>query len=116
MSLKITQSLFLILMGSLDCLTTVIGTTYFGARELNPLIVGLLNTSLIFFLIVKLTITVVVALVFVLAQKILMQTKNKNSSSFKITFKTLRYGYFSVAIFLAVVVINNLLTLAHFLW
>ena len=114
--MKTMPSLFLILLGSLDCLTTFIGTMYFGTRELNPIIAGLVNTNLSAFMIVKLTVTVVVALIFIFAQKTLMQTKEKDSKSFKIVFKIVKYAYFGIVMFLAVVVINNILILAQFLY
>ena len=38
---KYFSGLLLIVMGSMDCLTTVLGTLYFGAQELNPLIEGI---------------------------------------------------------------------------
>ena len=115
MSSRTMQSFFLILMGSLDCLTTVIGTMNFGTRELNPLIAGLVNTNLLAFVVIKLAVTVVVALIFVLAQKTLMQTEKKDSESYRIVSKTLKFAYFGLAMFLAVVVINSILTLAQFL-
>ncbi len=104
-------SLFLILLGSLDCLTTVIGTLYFGTRELNPLIAGLVYSDIPAFVALKLSITIGVGLIFILAQKTLMQTKDKDNRSFKIAFRMLRIAYFGIAIFLAIVVINNVLTL-----
>jgi len=109
------QSFFLILLGSLDCLTTVIGTLYFGTRELNPIIAGLVNTNLFAFVIIKLAVTFVVALIFVFAQKTLMKTENKDSKSYRIVFKTIKFAYFGLAVFLAAVVINNILTLTQFL-
>jgi len=38
----------LVFMGSIDCLTTVVGVLYFRAKkvELNPIIAGIVNTSL----------------------------------------------------------------------
>jgi len=39
-------SFMLILMGSIDCLTTVIGVLYFGAAELNPLMTGIVSTNI----------------------------------------------------------------------
>lgn len=61
--------LFLILLGSLDCLTTVIGTLYFDTQELNPLIAGIVHTNIPAFIILKLSITIAVGLIFILAQK-----------------------------------------------
>ena len=104
-------SLFLIFMGSMDCLTTVIGTLYYGTRELNPVLAGLVSSNLPAFVILKLAVTVAVGLIFILAQKTLMKFPNKNSASFKIALQTLKIGYFSIVLFLVIVVTNNLLVL-----
>ncbi len=98
-------------MGSMDCLTTVIGTLYYGTRELNPVLAGLVSSNLPAFVILKLSVTVAVGLLFIFAQKILMQSPNKNSCSFKIAFQILKIAYFGIIIFLSVVVTNNLLVL-----
>jgi len=66
---KAMPGLFLILLGSLDCLTTVIGTLYFDTQELNPLIAGIVHTNIPAFIILKLSITITVGLIFILAQK-----------------------------------------------
>ena len=102
-------------MGSMDCLTTVIGTLYYGTRELNPILAGLVSSNLPAFVIVKLTVTVSVGLIFILAQKTLMKSPNKNSASFKIALQILRIAYFSIILFLAIVVANNLLVLFNIL-
>jgi hypothetical protein len=77
LSTKAMPSLILILMGSLDCLTTVIGTMYLGAHELNPLIAGLVNTDIAAFVVLKLTATIGVGALFIIAQKTLMKTADK---------------------------------------
>ena len=99
-------------MGSIDCLTTVIGTLYFGTIELNPLIVGLVSTNLPAFVIIKLAVTVVVGLIFILAEKTLMKSKDKGSRSFTIAHKILRIAYTGIVLFLVIVVANNILVLA----
>jgi hypothetical protein len=104
-------SLFLILMGSLDCLTTVIGTLYFGTVELNPLIAGLVNTNIAAFVFVKLSVTVFVGLVFLLANKTLLKTSNQDSYAFKAANKVLKIAYFGIVFFLVIVVTNNIMVL-----
>ena len=99
-------------MGSIDCLTTVIGTLYFGTVELNPLIAGLVSTNLPAFIIIKLAVTVCVWLIFVQAEKTLMKTLNKKSKSFTIAYNTLRVAYAGIVLFLVIVVANNILVLA----
>ena len=69
--------------GTMDCLTTVVGTFFFGARELNPLIAGLVNSNLLAFVVVKLMVTVYVGVIFVLAEKILLGSANKVNRLFK---------------------------------
>ena len=102
-------------MGTMDCLTTVIGTLYYGTQELKPILAGLVNSNLPDFVILKLTTTVALGLLFILAQKTLMKSPNKNLASFKIAHQTLRLAYFSIILFLAIVVVNNLLVLYNML-
>jgi hypothetical protein len=56
-----------------------------------------------------------VGLIFILAQKTLMKSPDKNSSSFKTALQILRIAYFSIVLFLAIVVANNLLVLFNIL-
>jgi len=111
LSSQTIQSLFLIFMGTMDCLTTAIGTSFFGTQELNPVIAGLVNSNLPAFLALKLTVTVAVCFLFIFADKTLMQARDKNSASFKIASKALKIAYFSVMLLFAVVVTNNILVL-----
>jgi hypothetical protein len=113
MRIKSYPTLLLALMGSMDCLTTVIGILYFGAVELNPLIAGVVSTNLPAFVILKLTTTVFVCLIFVQAEKILMKTENKNCRAFTCTNNLLKVAYVGVILFLVVVVVNNLMVLAN---
>ncbi len=102
-------------MGSMDCLTTVIGNLYYGTRELNPVLAGLVSSDLPAFVIVKLTITVSAALTLILAQKTLVSSPDKNSASFKITFQIIRITYFSIILFLTIAVAHNLWVLYNIL-
>jgi membrane protein DedA with SNARE-associated domain len=102
-------------MGSMDCLTTIIGTLYYGTREINPILAGLVNSNLPAFVTLTLTVTVAVGLIFILAQKTLMRSPNKNAASFKIALRLLRVAYFGIVLFLAIVVANNLLVLFNVL-
>lgn len=99
----------------MDCLTTVVGTLFFGTQELNPVLAGLVNTNLLAFVGLKLAVTVAVGLIFVLAQKTLMKTPDHNSASFKFATTTLKVAYFGILLFLAIVVANNILVLLHFI-
>lgn len=100
-------------MGSMDCLTTVVGAVFFGTRELNPVLAGLVSSDLSGFVVVKLAVTVSVGLIFILAQKTLMRTSDHNSNQFKVALRTLKMAYFTIVLFLAVVVANNVLVLLH---
>ena len=112
MKIRAYSTLFLVLMGSMDCLTTVIGILYFGAIELNPLIAGVVSTNLPAFVVLKAFSTVFVCLIFIQAENILMKTKDKASWTFSLTRRLLNVAYVGVILFLAVVVANNVLVLA----
>jgi hypothetical protein len=99
-------------MGSMDCATTVVGILYFGAVELNPFLTGIVNANLTAFIALKLTTTVFITLIFRQAEKILMQTRNKNSRAFTWTHNLLRAAYVGIVLFLLIVVANNVIVLA----
>ena len=103
--------LFLIFMGSMDCLTTVVGVTFFGTQELNPILSGLVSSDLSAFVLLKLAVTVGVGLIFITAQKTLLSSSDHCSHSFQIASKMLKAAYYSVLLFLAIVVVNNILVL-----
>ena len=107
----IIPSLLLILMGSIDCLTTVVGILYSGAKELNPLMAGIASTNIGAFLAVKIAATLLIAFTYVLANRTLTNTPNKSSKSFKYSYKLVRLAYVGIMIFMTIVVANNLLVL-----
>ncbi len=109
--IKYTASIMLILMGSMDCLTTVIGTLYFGTQELNPLIAGLVNTNLPAFVVLKLAVTISVGVIFVWAEKALMHNSDVRDRSFRLAHATLRVASAGIVVFLILVVANNILVL-----
>jgi len=111
--IRIYPSLLLVLMGSMDCLTTVVGILYFGAVEWNPLLAGLVSTNLLVFAVVKLASTVFAGFIFHQARKILMRSNDKTSKSFKRTIYFLKAAYIGIVAFLVVVVVNNSLVLAN---
>jgi hypothetical protein len=104
-------SLFIILLGSLDCLTTVIGTLFFGTSELNPILASLVNSNLAAFIVVKLTVTFSVGLIFILANKTLLKLPEKATKAFETTNSILRFGGLSIIILIAIVLVNNILIL-----
>ncbi|MGD0996610.1 MAG: DUF5658 family protein [Candidatus Bathyarchaeia archaeon] len=107
----IIPSLLLIIMGAIDCLTTVIGVLYSGATELNPFMAGIVSTNIGAFLVVKIAATLFIAFTYILANRTLIKTPNKGSKSFKYSSKFLKVAYAGIMVFMVIVVANNLLIL-----
>ena len=107
------QLLLVALMGTMDCLTTVIGIVYFGTVELNPIMAGVANTNLSMFVILKLAATVLVCFTLVSAERILKEAKNKATKAFNYTHRLLKITNVGITTFLMVVVTNNLVILVN---
>jgi hypothetical protein len=103
----------LIMAGSMDWLTTVVGLNYFGAVEANPFIAGIASQNLLAFTAIKLLTTAIVGLIFYQADKCLLQTEDKTTKSFKWTRLILKMAYVGAVAMLIVAVLNNLLILLH---
>lgn len=103
----------LVLMGTMDWLTTIIGIAYFGAVESNPLMAGLTSTSLLTFTAVKLATTMLVALLFYKAEKTLLAAPNRTSRSFMLTRIILRAAYVITTALLLAAIVNNLIVVAR---
>lgn len=108
---QIIPSLLLIIMGSIDCLTTVIGIMYHGATELNPLMAGIVSTNIGAFLVIKLAATMIAASSFIIANKTLMKTQNKSTKTFVYSSKLIKIASAGLLVFLFIVVANNLIVL-----
>jgi hypothetical protein len=108
---ELLPSVLLIIMGSIDCLTTVIGISYAGAREINPFMASIANSNIGAFLAVKIAGTLVVAFSYILARQILLRNVNKSTKFFKYSSKALQFVYMGLLAFLVIVVVNNLLVL-----
>ena len=93
-------------MGSIDCVTTVIGILYYGATELNPVMAGVVN-NIPLFMVLKLTATICVGGTYLLGHRILHTTEDKTTRSFKIGNASMKLVYMSLIAFLTIVVINN---------
>jgi uncharacterized membrane protein len=93
----------LIIAGFLDWLTTMVGITFFGANELNPLMAELTQTNLLAFSTLKLAAIVVVALLFFKASNM----ANKQSIDMAFTKKFLNAGYCTTFLALTAVALNN---------
>lgn len=100
-------------MGSIDFLTTVVGAMFFVVRKANPVLAGLVSSHLSGFVVMKFAVTVTVSLIFVLAQKRLMRTSNQSNNAYKIALRILKMAYFTIILFLALAVANNILVLMH---
>lgn len=108
---EIIPSLLLILIGAIDCVTTVIGVVYSGAKELNPFMAGFASTNIGAFLAVKIAATLFIAGTYLLANRTLIKTKNKNTRSFKYSYNLIKFAYVGIMVFMIIVVANNLLVL-----
>jgi len=105
---ELFPSFILVLMGSIDCLTTVIGVIYFGAAELNPFMKGIVSTNIVAFLVLKISATFLIGLTYILAKKTLNKTPNKESKYFKYSNRLMHGVYAGLIVFLLIVVINNI--------
>jgi hypothetical protein len=115
MRIRAYPTLLLAFMGFMDCLTAVIGIGYYGAAEYNPLLAGVISSSMPAFVAIKLAATVLVCVIFIQAEKILMQAQDKSSKGFSRTQKLLKLANAGVIAFLFIVVANNILVLASIL-
>ena len=111
--IRAVPSLSLILMGSMDWLTTIVGIAYFGAIEANPFLADITNTSLPLFTILKLSTTVMVGLFFYKAEKMLLGTPDQSTRSFKVARITLRAAYIATTLLLLSAVLNNLIVVVN---
>jgi hypothetical protein len=113
LKIRAVPSLALVLIGSMDWLTTIIGILYFGAFEGNPFIADIARTSLPAFTAIKLSIIMFAGLLFCMAERILLRTQDKNSRSFRYTRFILRGAYIAATVFLLIAVLNNLIVFAR---
>jgi len=109
--LDVLPSYIIVLMGTIDAITTVIGTMYFGATELNPLMTGIINTNIAGFLILKLLASFCIGATYVLVKRILNDTSDKNSKTYKYESRLMKIAYTIVIVSLIIVVTNNLVVL-----
>jgi hypothetical protein len=93
----------LILIGTLDWLTTLVGVMFFGATETNPLLTSLTQSNMLLFSTVKLSAITFTGFLFYRAE-----TKTKLSSQISpFAKKFLNSGYVISLFFLMAVVLNN---------
>ena len=106
--IRAVPSLSLILIGSMDWLTTIIGIVYFGAVEGNPFLAEVTRTNLLAFTAIKLSTTVIIGVLFYKAEKVLMRTPDKSRRSFRYARLILRGAYITATALLLIAVLNNL--------
>jgi hypothetical protein len=93
----------IILIGTLDWLTTLVGVVFFGATETNFLLAGLTQSNLLLFSAVKLCSITLTGLIFYKAE-----TKAKLTSQISpLAKKFLTSGYAICLLILSLVVANN---------
>lgn len=109
---KAIPKIGLVLAGSMDCLTTIIGIIYFGAVESNPLIANITNTNLSAYITIKFITVMFAALMFHLADKSLIKIRNKYSKSFALSRYIAKGAYIASTTFLLICVVNNIITVA----
>jgi hypothetical protein len=95
----------LVLVGFLDWLTTVVGVSFFGASETNPLLINIVTSSIVLFSVVKLFAVFAGGLAF---YKAVGLTTNLNKG---LTKRFLDISYSLTFLALSVVVFNNLISL-----
>jgi Domain of unknown function (DUF5658) len=108
---EVFPSFLIILLGSIDCVTTFIGVMYFGASELNPFMTGIVNSSMAGFLILKISATFLIGFTYVYAKRILNKAMDKSTKAFRVSCKVMKGAYAGIMIFLILTVINNLIVL-----
>jgi hypothetical protein len=99
----------LILMGTMDLATTVVGILCFGAVEINPLFAGLTEANILVYSGIKLTIVMLTGFLFYKADNI---GKMLQSSS-HLGKRILESGCFTSLMILTVAVTNNIITVAR---
>lgn len=108
---QVFPSFFIMLLGSIDCLTTVIGVLYFGAAELNPFLTGIISASIWAFLALKVSATFFIGFTFIMAHRMLNKTPDKTTKSYRYSSKIMKAACAGLMVFLIVVVANNLIIL-----
>lgn len=102
-----TASTLLVLLGSIDCLTTIAGIIYVGAVESNPFLSGLARSNLPVFTTLKLGAAFGTGFLFYLAYRILNREGNQHNRSWRAVGLVLKVAYTASLVFLVFVVLNN---------
>jgi hypothetical protein len=98
----------IILIGTLDWLTTVVGIVFFGATENNPLLANFTQTNMLLFSAIKLTAITITGILFYKAE-----TKAKLSNEISPSLKKFVNSGYLISLFaLSAVVLNNFSVIA----
>jgi hypothetical protein len=101
----------LVLLGFLDCFITVVGTVFFGANELNPLMSELVKNNLALFVSSKLTVTTFASLIFVQTDRVIIKSRSKTGEGLEYAGTVLKILLFSLVFVLAILLVNNLVVI-----
>ena len=108
---EVFPSFLIILLGSIDCITTFVGVMYFGASEINPFMTSIVSSSIAGFLALKISATLLIGFTYIYAKRTLNKELDKNTRAFKVSCKVMRGAYAGIMIFLIITVINNFIVL-----
>ena len=108
---ELVPCLFLISLGFLDLLTTVLGVHYFGAVEINPLFVGIINSNILIYSGIKLSTAILIGFLFYKGYA----NEKKPGINSNLGKRVLDSGYCVSLMALTVVVTNNMIAVVRVL-
>ena len=108
---EVFPTAFLILLGTIDCVTTVIGVLYRGAVELNPFMTGIVSTNIAGFVALKLLATFLLGFTYLFAKMVLSKTQSKDTRTFRYSQNIMKLAYLGLTFFFIMVVANNFMVL-----
>ena len=104
---EVFPTAFLILLGTIDCVTTIIGVLYRGAVELNPFMTGIVSTNIAAFMVVKLFATFLIGFTYMIAKIVLNKTQDKETRTFRYSRNFMKMAYAGLIVFFITIVVNN---------
>jgi len=96
-------------LGFADLFTTVLGVAFFGAAEVNPLLSGLIQANIPFFIGLKAVAVLLSGFVFYAGTKALAQSSSRSS----VHIRFIDFGFFVCVTFLSFVVTNNVVVILN---
>jgi hypothetical protein len=104
---EVFPTAFLMVLGTIDCVTTVIGVLYSGAVELNPFMTRIVSTNIAAFMVVKLFATFLIGVTYMTAKIVLNKTQNKETRTFRYSKNIMKLAYSGLVVFFIMIVGNN---------